>query len=230
MHGIPGVVRPGQFHELAAYGLQPDGISVEVLHDFPQRTDRVFHELAKVLQAERREQHGAAPEERRGKAGGGQSLLPAMYDYPWDRFALRLVGCGLMMNESWWISITFFSNVPYWSIAFEAWYYVIFALATFVGQEERLLVISNGAFGERIELPVAFAREDEDGRLVGEEGGGHQWEGRVLGAVDPDAAEQATSTINNESVHAHPFHGIGRPWPLLVLVESSYVGSSGRLR
>ncbi len=62
----------------------------------------------------------------------GRMLYPAMYDYPWDRFALRLLGCGLMMNESWWISITFFSNVPYWSIAFEFWYYVIFALVMFV--------------------------------------------------------------------------------------------------
>ena len=62
----------------------------------------------------------------------GRAILPAMYDYPWDRHVLRLLGCGLMMNESWWVSITFFSNVPYWSIAFEFWYYAIFAIATFV--------------------------------------------------------------------------------------------------
>lgn len=72
----------------------------------------------------------------------GRHLLPAMYDYPWDRFALRLIGCGLMMNESWWISITFFSNVPYWSIAFEAWYYVIFALATFVPRGWRFAAVA----------------------------------------------------------------------------------------
>jgi peptidoglycan/LPS O-acetylase OafA/YrhL len=63
----------------------------------------------------------------------GRALYPALYDpFPWDRFGLRLAGSGLMMNESWFISITFFSNVPYWSIAFEFWYYVLFALVMFV--------------------------------------------------------------------------------------------------
>jgi peptidoglycan/LPS O-acetylase OafA/YrhL len=63
----------------------------------------------------------------------GRALYPAMYDtFPWDRFGLRLAGCALMLNEAWFISITFFSNVPYWSIAFEFWYYVLFALVMFV--------------------------------------------------------------------------------------------------
>jgi peptidoglycan/LPS O-acetylase OafA/YrhL len=62
----------------------------------------------------------------------GRHLYPAMYEYPWDRFTLRLLGSGLMMNETWWVSITFFSNVPYWSIAFESWYYLIFGLTMFV--------------------------------------------------------------------------------------------------
>lgn len=62
----------------------------------------------------------------------GRQFYPALYDYPFDRFALRLLGAGLMLNESWWVSITFFSNVPYWSIAFEFWYYVVFALVMFL--------------------------------------------------------------------------------------------------
>jgi len=61
----------------------------------------------------------------------GRSLYPALYGYPFDQFVLRLLGCGLMLNEWWWVSITFFSNVPYWSIAFEFWYYAIFALVMF---------------------------------------------------------------------------------------------------
>ena len=71
----------------------------------------------------------------------GRQLYPAMYDYPFDRFALRLLGCGLMLNESWWVSITFFSNVPYWSIAFEFWYYVIFALVMFVPRGWRVWAV-----------------------------------------------------------------------------------------
>lgn len=67
----------------------------------------------------------------------GRSLYPALYDWPFDRFALRLAGCGLMLNEAWFVSITFFSNVPYWSIAFEFWYYVIFGLVMFVPQRWR---------------------------------------------------------------------------------------------
>ena len=71
----------------------------------------------------------------------GRALSPAMYDYPFDRFALRLAGCALMLNETWWVSITFFSNVPYWSIAFEFWYYVIFALAMFVPRAWRVWAV-----------------------------------------------------------------------------------------
>jgi peptidoglycan/LPS O-acetylase OafA/YrhL len=91
----------------------------------------------------------------------GRQLYPAMYDYPFDRFALRLLGCGLMLNESWWVSITFFSNVPYWSIAFEFWYYVIFALVMFVPRGWRIwAVLAVCAFvGPKIALllPVWWA-------------------------------------------------------------------------
>ncbi len=37
-----------------------------------------------------------------------------------------------MLNEVWFISITSFSNVPYWSICYEMWYYVGFALIVFL--------------------------------------------------------------------------------------------------
>lgn len=62
----------------------------------------------------------------------GRSLMPALYQYPFDRFALRLIGSSLMFNEVWFTSITFLSNVPYWSIAFEFWYYLLFALVAFL--------------------------------------------------------------------------------------------------
>lgn len=71
----------------------------------------------------------------------GRQLYPALYDYPYDRFILRVLGCGLMLNESWWVSITYFSNVPYWSIAFEFWYYVIFALVMFLPRGWRVLAV-----------------------------------------------------------------------------------------
>ncbi|MEO6923674.1 MAG: acyltransferase [Bryocella sp.] len=61
----------------------------------------------------------------------GRQLYPALYDYPFDHFALRIASSLLMLNETWFVSITSFSNVPYWSIGYEVWYYVAFAIATF---------------------------------------------------------------------------------------------------
>jgi len=69
----------------------------------------------------------------------GRALYPDLYGWPFDRFVLRILGCLLLLNETWFVSITFFSNVPYWSIAFEAWYYVLFAMATFLPRGRRAL-------------------------------------------------------------------------------------------
>ena len=59
----------------------------------------------------------------------GVALVPQLYDgLITDGSALvRLVLGGLFLNESWTVSAQMFSNTPYWSIAYEFWYYVIFA-------------------------------------------------------------------------------------------------------
>jgi len=63
----------------------------------------------------------------------GRRLYPEIYSaYPYDQFILRALGSVLMANEVWFVSITSFSNVPYWSISYEWWYYVSFALVTFL--------------------------------------------------------------------------------------------------
>ena len=62
----------------------------------------------------------------------GRILYPAIYDYPYDQFLTRIAGSLLMANEVWLISITSFSNVPYWSICYEWWYYVTFAMVMFL--------------------------------------------------------------------------------------------------
>jgi len=62
----------------------------------------------------------------------GRVLYPAIYDYPYDQFLTRIAGSLLMANEVWMISITSFSNVPYWSICYEWWYYVTFAMVMFL--------------------------------------------------------------------------------------------------
>ena len=62
----------------------------------------------------------------------GRQLYPAIYQYPYDQFLVRTVGSLLMLNEVWFVSITSFSNVPYWSICYEWWYYVTFAMIMFL--------------------------------------------------------------------------------------------------
>lgn len=61
----------------------------------------------------------------------GRNIYPALYDYPFDNFVVRAASSLLLLNEVWFVSITSFSNVPYWSICYESWYYVAFALVTF---------------------------------------------------------------------------------------------------
>ena len=64
--------------------------------------------------------------------GVGRHLYPAQYDYPFDQFLLRILRSLTLLNEVWFISITSFSNVPYWSICYEFWYYVAFAAIAFL--------------------------------------------------------------------------------------------------
>jgi peptidoglycan/LPS O-acetylase OafA/YrhL len=63
----------------------------------------------------------------------GENIQPAVYTdqttHDWG--LLRFVTSVLFMNEFWGISITAFSNVPYWSLSYEVWYYVLFGLFVF---------------------------------------------------------------------------------------------------
>jgi peptidoglycan/LPS O-acetylase OafA/YrhL len=57
--------------------------------------------------------------------------------YPYDQHAIRLAASLLMLNEWWFLSITSLSNVPYWSITYEFWYYVLFGIVVFLPQRVR---------------------------------------------------------------------------------------------
>ena len=70
----------------------------------------------------------------------GRLLYPAIYTYPYDQFLARIAGSLLMANEVWLTSITSFSNVPYWSICYEWWYYVTFAMVVFLPRRTGLLL------------------------------------------------------------------------------------------
>lgn len=44
-------------------------------------------------------------------------------------------------NQFWFSDIRYFSNVPYWSICFEFWYYVLFGVAMFMNGGRRLAML-----------------------------------------------------------------------------------------
>lgn len=47
----------------------------------------------------------------------------------------------LFISESWGLHIRPFGNTPYWSLAYEVWYYVIFAYVTFLKGRQRLSAV-----------------------------------------------------------------------------------------
>jgi peptidoglycan/LPS O-acetylase OafA/YrhL len=71
----------------------------------------------------------------------GRHLNPEPYGYPFDWIPLRVASSWLMLNEAWFVSVTTFSNVPYWSICYESWYYVGFGVLAFLPRGKALLVI-----------------------------------------------------------------------------------------
>ena len=81
----------------------------------------------------------------------GRYLYPAIYDYPFDNFILRSISSLLLLNEVWFVSITSFSNVPYWSICYETWYYVAFALLTFLPRRMGSSLLLCAVHGDLIE-------------------------------------------------------------------------------
>jgi peptidoglycan/LPS O-acetylase OafA/YrhL len=61
----------------------------------------------------------------------GRAHNPALYPYPWDQFTIRTLASLALMTEVWFVAITPFSNVPFWSISYEGWFYIMFGAATF---------------------------------------------------------------------------------------------------
>lgn len=70
----------------------------------------------------------------------GRAHDPALYKYPWDQFVVRTLASLGMLTEVWFVAITPFSNVPYWSISYESWFYILFGVATFAPGHWRWLL------------------------------------------------------------------------------------------
>lgn len=64
----------------------------------------------------------------------GQSINQASYGIGYvatDYWPVRILSSLVFTNELWLVSIQTFSNVPYWSLNYEVWYYISFACLAF---------------------------------------------------------------------------------------------------
>jgi peptidoglycan/LPS O-acetylase OafA/YrhL len=85
----------------------------------------------------------------------GRSIAPAMYDTaiaPDNHPVVRFAANALFLNEIWFWSIRPFSNGPFWSLGYEAWYYIIFGIMFFGRGANRVLlsVLAGVAMGPKI--------------------------------------------------------------------------------
>jgi peptidoglycan/LPS O-acetylase OafA/YrhL len=73
----------------------------------------------------------------------GRGFSPELYGnlIPSDYILLRIAASFVFLAEVWFISITTFSNVPYWSLNYEVWYYVLFGIYCFAKPPHRWLLI-----------------------------------------------------------------------------------------
>ena len=71
----------------------------------------------------------------------GQMADPAFYvgKTTHDFALVRMVVSLLFLNESWFLSIMMFSNVPYWSLGYEMAYYLLFAAVFFLRGRQRVV-------------------------------------------------------------------------------------------
>lgn len=73
----------------------------------------------------------------------GEAFQPSFYEgrTTHDYWLLRIATSMLFLNEVWSISIMAFSNIAYWSLNYEIWYYVLFAIVFFSTGRRRLALV-----------------------------------------------------------------------------------------
>jgi peptidoglycan/LPS O-acetylase OafA/YrhL len=72
----------------------------------------------------------------------GEALAPQFYvgKTTHGLVLLRMFTSLTYLNEMWTLAIMSFSNVPYWSLNYEMWYYVLFAVVTFMRGRPRAVL------------------------------------------------------------------------------------------
>jgi peptidoglycan/LPS O-acetylase OafA/YrhL len=74
----------------------------------------------------------------------GSRLAPELYPPQWfatDEPVWRILANLFFINQLWFSSVRLFSNVPFWSLGYEFWYYVLFGLVVFLRGRRRLVAI-----------------------------------------------------------------------------------------
>jgi peptidoglycan/LPS O-acetylase OafA/YrhL len=75
----------------------------------------------------------------------GTRLAPALYGANWyaaDNPLWRIVANLTFVNELWFSSVRLFSNVPFWSLGYEFWYYLFFCVAVFSAGWSRVVALA----------------------------------------------------------------------------------------
>ena len=77
------------------------------------------------------------------------AIDPRLYGAEWGQGPVHtLLGFALsaiFLGASWTLSVQPGSNVPFWSLNYEAWYYVLFAAAVFLQGRRRIIAIAAAA-------------------------------------------------------------------------------------
>lgn len=75
----------------------------------------------------------------------GRAINPGLYNASWgynsEDQIWQFFANALFINRLWFSNIIPGSNLPFWSLGFEVWYYVIFALFTFLSGWRRILAV-----------------------------------------------------------------------------------------
>lgn len=70
-----------------------------------------------------------------------ESVYPVDYR-AWDLPLVRVITSALFLNEIWLLGIQLFTNVPYWSLNYEVWYYLLFGILFFYrGRASRIVFV-----------------------------------------------------------------------------------------
>ena len=76
----------------------------------------------------------------------GRAIQPDSYSSVWgyssENIALQILSSIFFINQLWYLHITPGSMLPYWSLGFEVWYYIIFGFTFFTEKKIRIILIA----------------------------------------------------------------------------------------